>query len=285
MSSALQVCPGASALHGVDVSTYQGTIAWAQVKAAKIDFAFARISDGTTHPDAQFASNWQGMKSAGLVRGAYQYFRASQDAAGQANLVVSSLATAGGLLPGDLPVVLDLETADGQSESTIEAHVQTWLVAVAAQTGRAPIVYTSLGTYPVTTSAFASYPLWVADWTTACPAMPNGWSDWKFWQYSDTGSVPGISGAVDLDEFDGTLADLTSFGGGRGLDGATLDGGNRGDGGGGDPDAGTTGGGAGAGDAGSGQPPDAGAFPLPDAGATMGGGLVDASTTARPCSP
>src|ERR1700716_1506195 len=211
MSSALQACPGASVVHGVDVSTYQGTITWTQVKAAKIDFAFARISDGTTHPDAQFASNWKGMKSAGVVRGSYQYFRASQDPTAQANLVVSSLNSAGGLLPGDLPVVMDLETADGQPESTIEAHVRTWLAAVAAQTGRAPIIYTSLGTYPVTTSAFAAYTLWVANWTTACPTLPNGWSTWKFWQYSDMGSVAGISGAVDLDEFDGTLADLVSF--------------------------------------------------------------------------
>jgi lysozyme len=282
MSSALEVCPGASVLRGVDVSTYQGTIAWAQVKAAKIDFAFARISDGTAHPDAQFANNWQGMKAAGVVRGAYQYFRASQDPTAQANLIVSTLAAAGGLLQGDLPVVMDLETADGQSEAVIEAHAQTWLAAVAAQTGRAPMIYTSMGTYPVTTPAFASYSLWVANWTTACPTMPNGWSGWKVWQYTDTGSVAGISGSVDLDEFDGTLADLTSFAGSGGLDGGSLDGDGSGSGG---PDAGVNRAGGGLADAGSGQPPDAGSFTLPDAGATMGGGFADTSTTARPCAP
>jgi hypothetical protein len=48
-----------------------------------------------------------------VVRGSYQYFRASQDPMAQANLVVSSLNAAGGLQPGDLPVVMDMETADG----------------------------------------------------------------------------------------------------------------------------------------------------------------------------
>src|SRR5579864_8091651 len=84
-SAALQACPGTSVVRGVDVSTYQGAIDWTQVKAAKMDFAFARISDGTTHPDAQFAANWQGMKAAGVVRGSYQYFRASEDPTAQAN--------------------------------------------------------------------------------------------------------------------------------------------------------------------------------------------------------
>src|SRR5207245_9703027 len=76
--------------------------------------------------------------------------------------------------------------------------------------------YTSAGTYPVTSAAFASYPLWVANYGATCPSMPVGWSQWKFWQTSSTGSVSGITGAVDLDEFNGTLADLMSFGGAAG---------------------------------------------------------------------
>ncbi len=48
----------------------------------------------------------------------------------------------------------------------------------------------------------------------SCPDLPNGWSQWSVWQYSDSGSVSGISGAVDLDEYNGTLADLQTFAGG-----------------------------------------------------------------------
>lgn len=287
-------CAGPSVVHGVDVSTYQGTIMWSQVKAAGIDFAFARISDGTTHPDAQFASNWMGMRGAGVTRGSYQYFRAGADPAAQANLVVSSLNAAGGLQPRDLPVVMDLETTDGQPASTIEANMRTWLAIVQAQTGRSPIIYTSSGLYPVMTAAFASYPLWVANWTTGCPTMPIGWSTWKFWQYSDMGAVSGIAVPVDLDEFDGTLAALTSFAGtlayGGSVDAASNEGGSR-------IDVADAGGrlraadatseapGTSPADAGSSWLPDTGASAISDAGATMGGGRVDGSPATQACPP
>src|SRR5258708_13402384 len=94
--------------------------------------------------------------------------------------------------------------------------MRTGLVGVAAQTRRTPIIYTSAGTYPVTSAAFASYPLWVANYGATCPSMPVGWSQWEFWQTSSTGSVSGITGGVDLDEFNGTLSDLMSFGGAAG---------------------------------------------------------------------
>jgi lysozyme len=208
----LRTCPAGATVHGIDVSKYQGMVDWAQAKSAGIRFAFARISDGTANPDATFSANWHGMVESGIVRGAYQYFRASVSPSAQATLVVASLDNAGGLGSADLPVVLDLETSDGQTESTIEANVRTWLTAIEGQTGRTPIIYTSTGTYPISMATFAAYPLWVANYGATCPSMPVGWSNWRFWQYSSTGSVNGIQGDVDLDEFDGTLSALTAFG-------------------------------------------------------------------------
>ena len=50
--------------------------------------------------------------------------------------------------------------------------------------------------------------LWVAHWTTATtPIVPGGaWGGdgWTFWQYTSDGSVPGISGRVDLNRYNGT---------------------------------------------------------------------------------
>jgi lysozyme len=207
----LRTCAAGATVHGIDVSKYQGMVDWARAKSTGVQFAFARISDGTANPDATFAANWHGMLANGIVRGAYQYFRASVSPSAQASLVVTSLAMAGGLGSADLPVVLDLETADGQAESTIETNVRAWLTAIEAQTGRTPIIYTSTGTYPISMATFAAYPLWVANYGATCPSMPVGWSNWRFWQYSSTGSVNGIQGDVDLDEFDGTLAELTAF--------------------------------------------------------------------------
>src|SRR5262249_59097656 len=60
-------------------------------------------------------------------------------------------------------------------------------------------------------SGFGGCPLWVANYGVTCPSMPTSFSEWKFWQYTDSGSVSGISGAVDLDQFNGTLGDLMAF--------------------------------------------------------------------------
>src|SRR5689334_4272820 len=87
-SDALRTCAKGTTLRGVDVSIYQGNVAWKKVRAAGRRFAFARVSDGVNHPDSKFGQNWRGMKRAGLVRGAYQFFRPSQSPHAQAALMI-----------------------------------------------------------------------------------------------------------------------------------------------------------------------------------------------------
>jgi lysozyme len=207
-SEALSVCAKGATLKGVDVSVYQGTVNWSQVKSSGRAFAFARTSDGLNHPDTKFSQNWPAMKTAGIVRGVYQFFRPGQDPKAQAQMMLSAIDKAGGLQPGDLPPVLDIETADGQSAATIQARAKTWLQEVEKAVGAKPFVYTAAFMSSQIGSALSAYPLWVANYGPTCPTMPSGWSEWKFWQSADNGNVPGISGAVDLDQFDGTLAQL-----------------------------------------------------------------------------
>lgn len=200
-------CPGPNTVPGIDVSYWQGTVNWSQVAGAGYKFAIARISHGTQTIDHTFPTNWAGIKNAGMIRGAYQYFAPTQSVDAQAQIVINAV---GQLQDGDLPAVLDLETGN----PTV-AQIQRWMDLVTAGTGKVPIIYT--GSYfwqdHVGSSAFASYPLWTAHYTTECPLIPDNWAGWRFWQYTDSGSVPGISGNVDLDRFNGTLAELQEFAG------------------------------------------------------------------------
>ncbi len=277
--SALSVCAGSSIVHGVDVSIYQNTVDWAKVKSAGKDFGIARISDGTAYPDSQFTNNWKGMKSAGLVRGAYQFFRASVSPTAQADLVASMLHSAGGFESTDLPIVMDIETADGQSSSTVQANMKAWLAAVEQKTGKKPIIYTAEFMSSVIGGGFGAYTLWVANYGATCPAMPSGWSKWKFWQYADNGSVSGIGGAVDLDEFNGTLAELEAFAGDVPDAGSTSDAGTKNEAGAEDASAGE--------DAGVAE--DAGLAPPTGNGGAMGGAgngnPTPPSATPGPCGP
>jgi lysozyme len=283
---ALNVCPTGSTIKGIDVSTYQGAVDWTKVKAAGIEFAFARISDGTANPDNQFTANWKGMKAAGIVRGAYQYWEAGVDPTAQANLVASSLQAAGGLEAGDLPVVMDIETADGASAATIAANMKTWLAAVKASTGLMPIIYTSEGTYPITATTFDTYSLWVANYvtsSTACPVMPVGWTQWVFWQNGDAGTVSGVSGGVDTDLFNGTLAQLMTFAGAPSADAGSGSSSGSGSGSGSGSSSGSTGGSGSSSGSGSGSGSSSGGAMGAGSSGGDAGSHAGTSSGASPC--
>lgn len=198
-----------SQIQGIDVSSNQPSVDWSQVLQAGKLFTFMRATDGITYTDPQFATYWSGALGAGVLRGAYHFYRTNDDPTAQAENFLNAVQ----LLPGDLPPVVDFEKLTGsQSASQILQDLQTWLDAVEQGTGRVPIIYTgpdfwdSLGT-----SAFSRYPLWVAEYGVQSPRLPAGWTSWTFWQYSETGTVAGISGSVDLDVFSGALADLQAL--------------------------------------------------------------------------
>jgi lysozyme len=207
--AAASVCPGSTKTYGIDVSYWQGNIDWAKVKAAGKQFALIRVSDGTGFRDPRFEEYWRGAKAAGLTVGAYQFFRPGQDATAQANLMADKLAAVG-FKAGDIPPVIDVEVTDGASDANIAARVNTWLKRVQARTGRLPSLYTSPGFWSgLGNPAPSPLPyLWVAHWGASCPTLPPAWGRLRFHQYSATGSVSGISGNVDLDYYNGSLAEL-----------------------------------------------------------------------------
>src|SRR5208282_4111715 len=83
------VCAAGTTLPGVDVSHFNLSITWANVKAAGIVFAYAEATDGNSYVDPYFSSNWSGMKAAGVVRGAYAVFEPNVNGAAQADYFMS----------------------------------------------------------------------------------------------------------------------------------------------------------------------------------------------------
>jgi lysozyme len=219
----LTSCATGSTLRGVDVSSYQGSINWATVKAHGISFGFAKATEGLTIADSTFHANWSGMKAAGVVRGAYHFFHPNESATAQADFV---LKTVGTLEAGDLPIVLDFEVLDGVSEATAVADALTFLKTVSSATGKTAILYMSSGFLGGSYPALDAYTLWVANYGVSCPHMPPGRSSWAFWQDSESGSVTGISGGTDTDYFNGSLSALAALTGGSG--GSSSGGGSSG---------------------------------------------------------
>lgn len=205
--------PASTTMNGIDVSYHQGTIDWARVARAGKRFAFVRASAGTLTADVAYDANRTGARMAGLAVGSYHFANpdtAANDAANEAAWFLQQATIAS----GDLLPVLDLEVSNGLSPAALTTWAQTWLSQVHAATGVRPIIYTTptfWSTSMADTAWFAQngYPvLWIAHWTTASsPTVPAAnWAGhgWTFWQHSSTGTVPGISGPVDLDRYAGS---------------------------------------------------------------------------------
>lgn len=201
---------------GIDVSKFQGSVNWQEVKTAGYSFGFARaIDDATgTSADPQFAHNWQSMKDSGIFRGAYYFLRASRNMTQAADLFVSLVGQLG---PGDMPPVVDVETADGENADTVLNAIQEWMEAVETALNRQIIIYTYTPFWENTlgnSNRFSDRALWIAQYTSAPqPNFPSAFPAYSFWQYSETGTVPGISGQVDMDRFNGSMDGLKAFAG------------------------------------------------------------------------
>ena len=97
------------------------------------------------------------------------------------------------------------------SAAVVQQNLQAWLDHIASATGRKPMIYTAAFMSSTLGSGFGGYPLWVANYGVTCPQLPAGWSQWMIWQNGDSGSVAGVQNGVDVDIFEGSLAQLLAF--------------------------------------------------------------------------
>ncbi|MDB4958227.1 MAG: hypothetical protein JWO36_5796 [Myxococcales bacterium] len=206
------VCADGPTVRGMDVSYYETSVDFAAARQAGIEFAIIRATDGVQYVDPKFPAYWAAARNAGVIRGAYQFFRPAEDPIAQADLLLQKM---GPLEAGDLPPVIDVEVSGGLAPAQVAASVKAWVDHVAAAIGRPPIIYAGLYSWhDLTASAnLTASPLWVAQYTSAaCPNIPTPWTRWAIWQNTATGSVAGVPGAnLDLDVFNGSRDDLVAF--------------------------------------------------------------------------
>jgi GH25 family lysozyme M1 (1,4-beta-N-acetylmuramidase) len=210
-----------SQVRGIDVSVYQGKPDWSAVAASKlVDFVYVRALIGTDpkKPDGSFAYNWSGLKSSGLKRGAYYFYRIIHDPVVQAE---AFWAVVGDLEDGDLPPMIDVEVPRGSvSPVDFAKHLRKHIERVEALFKRKVIIYTGGPIFNANTNGadvadldfFSERDLWLAAYVTDPQRyIPKVWSDknktWFIWQdKGDVGPngtpgfrIPGINGVVDHD--------------------------------------------------------------------------------------
>ncbi|WP_020499916.1 GH25 family lysozyme [Sciscionella marina] len=203
---------------GVDVSNHNGSVDFKKVKASGREFSFVLASDGKSFSNKLFKSQYSGSAKAGLIHGAYHYARPNQSSAAQQ--AKRFLGIANYKHDGKtLPPVIDLEPGGANGCYGMSAkQTKSWITAfnkvVKDRTKHNAIIYTNPGFWSKCTGnskGFTGNPLWVASWGVSKPQQVGGWKGYTFWQYSDSGKVPGVSGKTDLDKFSGSSAELKKF--------------------------------------------------------------------------
>ena len=195
---------------GIDVSYHNGTLDWSTIKAAGVDFAILRAAyrgygtEGTLVRDAKFAEYMQGAMSQGIPVGAYIYSQAitTAEAVQEANYILNIVR--GYSL--DLPIVFDYEFAgvktgrldSAWSSGKLNKSKMTDIALAFCDTiknaGYDAMVYANKTFLSKNLDheviENAGYDVWLAHYTT----NTNYTGDYKIWQYTSSGRIPGIEG-------------------------------------------------------------------------------------------
>ncbi len=197
-------------IHGIDVSHYQGTIDWevlhrhGTIDGCPIRFVMMKATEGSNKVDSKFTENFEQSLEHGFTRGVYHFYSVLSPAAKQAHFFISQVP----LKNGDLPPVLDVEhKPKEQSDEDFKASVLEWLHIVEDHYGVKPIIYTyyKFKMRYLSDVVFDDYPYWIAHYYVDSVEYQG---DWKFWQYTDAGKLPGIKGDVDFNIYNGSYYDL-----------------------------------------------------------------------------
>lgn len=204
MENGYLTCLTTPSVLGIDVSEWQNKIDWQQVKAAGVEFAMIRVGwrgseQGIIVEDTCARDNFAGAAAAGVKIGAYFFSQAVtvEEAKEEADYLLSFIQD----WNVEMPVVYDWEFIDAESRTgnmdprTLTDCTKAFCDTVAAA-GYQPMVYFNINhsRENIYIRELTDYPFWLARYDTVL--------DYPYkvdmWQYTETGSVPGISGNVDI---------------------------------------------------------------------------------------
>ena len=197
-------------IHGIDISHHQGDIDWAELRdkglinKLPIRFIMIKATEGSTQIDENFIDNFYQAREYGFTRGAYHFYSVHTPAKAQAQFFIKNVK----LEKGDLPPVLDVEhKPKKQSAEDFKASVLEWLHIVEQHYGVKPIIYTyyKFKMQYLSDPVFDQYPYWIAHYYVDEVEYQG---EWKFWQHTDVGTLPGIKGNVDFNIYNGSFYDL-----------------------------------------------------------------------------
>lgn len=192
-------------IKGIDVSKYQGNINWSKVAEAGVEFAIIRMgyrgmNEGTLEIDPYFTSNVQKALANNIKVGIYFFSQAvtEKEAREEADFVLNAVKN----YKIEYPIVFDTERvttynarANNLNMETRTALCRTFCERV-KEAGYKPMIYanTKYMVMGIDLTKLTDIDKWFAVYSSSV-TFPY---DFQMFQYSDSGSIPGITGNVDL---------------------------------------------------------------------------------------
>lgn len=187
-------------LKGIDISNWQGYVDFAKVKQSGVQVVYIKATEGTYYTDKYLNSNYNGAKAQGLSIGFYHFFRPVNEAntLAQAQYFVNAVKDK----TFDCRLALDIEVTGNLSRDYLSKLADMFMQEVKRLSGKETVLYTY--TYFAKSnlnSSLSKYPLWIAHYGVTTPGDNGIWNTWVGFQYSSTGSVPGVNGNCDMNVF------------------------------------------------------------------------------------
>lgn len=186
---------------GIDVSTHQGNINWEAVKG-NIDFAIIRAGYGNNNIDGQAVKNVRGCEANNIPYGLYwfSYAYSVEMAIKEAEHLINFIGDSKPSYPLYFDFEYDSEKYANKNGVTVTKNLLTEMATAFCNTLEKAGYYAGIyanADYIVNhfnSDIFNKYDLWYAYWSSNCNRSVN------MWQYTSSGTVPGISGNVDMNK-------------------------------------------------------------------------------------
>ena len=215
-------------VYGIDVSRHQGSWNWENIAlyadkkgevyssgtqaGAEVQpsfFVIMKATEGSDMVDPKYADNVAQAREGRLIKGAYHFMTTLSDIDTQIENFIKNAVVE----KGDFPPVLDIETPHKRvaeiGEENIRHMALKWLKAIEKHYGVKPVIYTNdiFRKKYLDTPDFRNYDYWMARYSKKGPESGG----WLLWQFTQTGRPRGISGTVDINVFDGSLAEFKAY--------------------------------------------------------------------------
>lgn len=214
-------------VYGIDISKYQKSWKWENLALysdihGKVYsggpeswdfvqpsvFVILKATEGADSKDPFYSNNVEQARKGRIIKGAYHFMTTQSDIEDQIeNFILNAVVE-----KGDFPPVLDIETPEHRIKAVGVENVQRmalqWLQRVEEHYGVKPVIYTNdlFRSKYMSGPEFSGYDFWIARYGGKEPS-----GDWLLWQYTQTGSARGFDTKVDINCFDGTMAEFKAY--------------------------------------------------------------------------